>query len=63
MGTKIFFPQRGESTAPAKEVCARCRVQAPCLEFALGIRERYGIWGGMSERPRLVLRRNQREAS
>lgn len=48
----LFFPERGEPTNAAKEVCAGCPVSDECLEFALSTVERHGIWGGMSERQR-----------
>ena len=33
----------------AKRVCAGCEVRAECLEYALGTKEPYGIWGGLTE--------------
>ncbi len=53
----LFFPERGASTREAKEVCRGCVVQADCLEYALDNGEKFGIWGGMSERERRRLRR------
>lgn len=44
-----FFPERGESTAAQKRVCASCPVKEPCLQAALRNGERHGIWGGLSE--------------
>lgn len=50
--------------ASAKIVCASCPVAEQCLEWALSVREPYGIWGGTSpadraellgERPRAVM--------
>ena len=46
----LFFPERGASTREAKEVCRGCVVREECLEFALQNGEKFGIWGGMSER-------------
>jgi len=31
----LFFPQRGESAEPAREICARCSVREACLDYAL----------------------------
>lgn len=47
-----FFPDKGGSTRPAKQICGRCRVAADCLSYALenGIRD--GVWGGLSGRER-----------
>lgn len=52
----IFFPARGRSCGPAKQVCARCDVRTECLEFALVNNVHHGIWGGTSERERRSLR-------
>jgi WhiB family redox-sensing transcriptional regulator len=53
----LFFPERGASTREAKEVCRGCVVRQDCLEYALENGEKFGIWGGMSERERRRLRR------
>ena len=53
----LFFPERGASTREAKEVCRGCVVREDCLEYALTNGEKFGIWGGMSERERRRLRR------
>jgi len=54
---EAFFPEKGGSTRDAKKVCAACNVRAQCLEYALSNDERFGIWGGMSERERRRLRK------
>jgi WhiB family redox-sensing transcriptional regulator len=53
----LFFPERGASTKEAKEVCRGCVVRDECLEYALSNGEKFGIWGGMSERERRRIRR------
>lgn len=55
----LFFPERGASTREAKEVCKGCVVRGDCLEFALVNGEKFGIWGGMSERERRRIRRQR----
>lgn len=55
----LFFPERGASTREAKEVCRGCVVREDCLEFALSNGEKFGIWGGMSERERRRVRRQR----
>lgn len=55
----LFFPERGASTREAKGVCAGCEVRLECLEYALGSGEKFGIWGGLSERERRRLRRQR----
>ena len=52
-----FFPEKGGSTREAKKVCEQCDVRAQCLESALENDERFGIWGGLSERERRKLKR------
>jgi len=54
---EAFFPEKGGSTREAKRICGRCDVKAECLEYALGHDERFGIWGGLSERERRKLKR------
>jgi len=44
---EAFFPEKGGSTREAAE----------CLEYALAHDERFGIWGGLSERERRRLKR------
>ena len=56
---EAFFPEKGGSTREAKRVCLGCEVRRECLEYALTHDERFGIWGGLSERER---RRVKREA-
>ena len=52
----LFFPGRGESAEPAREVCALCPVRQPCLDYAISNRIVYGVWGGLTERERRALR-------
>ncbi|WP_318241597.1 WhiB family transcriptional regulator [Cellulomonas avistercoris] len=54
---EAFFPEKGGSTREAKKVCTQCEVRAECLEYALENDERFGIWGGLSERERRKLKR------
>ena len=55
----LFFPERGASTREAKEVCRGCVVREECLEYALSNGEKFGIWGGLSERERRRVRRQR----
>ena len=59
---EAFFPEKGGSTREAKRVCLSCDVRAECLDYALGKDERFGIWGGLSERERRRLRRQRAQA-
>ena len=49
----------GGSTREAKEVCRGCVVREDCLEYALANGEKFGIWGGLSERERRKIRRRR----
>ncbi len=57
---EAFFPEKGGSTREAKKICTGCEVRAECLEFALANDERFGIWGGLSERERRRVRLERR---
>ncbi|MGO1560664.1 Sporulation regulatory protein WhiB [Actinomycetales bacterium JB111] len=54
---EAFFPEKGGSTREAKRVCSSCDVRSECLEYALANDERFGIWGGLSERERRRVKR------
>jgi WhiB family redox-sensing transcriptional regulator len=63
----LFFPVGATGPAEAqintaKQLCARCPVKIDCLEFALQTNQEYGVWGGMSEEERRMLRRSRRAA-
>jgi WhiB family redox-sensing transcriptional regulator len=57
---EAFFPEKGGSTREAKRICQGCEVRAECLEYALANDERFGIWGGLSERERRKLKLKKR---
>lgn len=56
----LFFPpshaerkeERERREHKAKAICSVCPVAEDCLEFAVEIREPYGIWGGYTETER-----------
>jgi WhiB family redox-sensing transcriptional regulator len=58
---EAFFPEKGKPTATAKAVCVGCPVRPECLEYALDGNERFGVWGGLSERERRPLLRQRRK--
>lgn len=60
---EMFFPEKGQSSAPAKRVCMGCEVRTECLEDALRNDERYGVRGGKSERERRKIKRDRRIAA
>ncbi len=57
---EAFYPEKGGRNNQAKAVCSRCPVTSECLAYALEHNERFGIWGGVSERDR---RRMQKGAA
>ena len=61
----VFYPPPDDDTLAeqAKEICAMCPVLAQCRDFALTTREKHGVWGGLTERERRrVIRQNRRSA-
>ncbi|CAN5646541.1 hypothetical protein BH20ACT2_BH20ACT2_02510 [soil metagenome] len=59
----MFFPpssferkeEKLERERRAKSICASCPVRQPCREYAIGIKEPHGIWGGLNETERKQL--------
>lgn len=60
--TDMFFPPRGDSTRPARQICAGCPVLDTCLQHAIDVGEKHGVWGGVAERGRRRLRRQANAA-
>lgn len=68
--TALFYPDTnvGEVTR-AKDCCwgrkdgRPCPVREQCLEHALVNDEKFGVWGGLSERERRSIQRRKRLAS
>lgn len=65
----LFFGEEGESElekqareSRAKVVCHRCPVAEPCLEFAMETNQKYGIWGGLTDKERASLKRRRARA-
>jgi WhiB family transcriptional regulator, redox-sensing transcriptional regulator len=54
---EMWFPEKGGSTSDAKKVCLGCPVRDECLTYALNHDERFGVWGGCSERERRRMKR------
>ena len=49
---EMFFPEKGGATKEAKRLCFTCEVRKQCLDYAMANEERFGVWGGHSERER-----------
>ena len=61
---ELFFPVGTTGTAltqiaRAKQVCGECSVRIDCLDFALSTNQDSGIWGGLCEEERRVIRRQR----
>ena len=52
-------PRRRNRENAAKAVCASCPVIAACRAHALAVQEPYGIWGGLSESDRRIIRKQR----
>ena len=57
---ELFFPSIGKTSNPAKAICNECPREAECLEYALSAGEKFGVWGGTSERERVLLTKARR---
>jgi WhiB family redox-sensing transcriptional regulator len=53
---EVFFLEKGASSKDPKRICASCEVKLECLNYALAHDERFGLWGGLSERERRALK-------
>ncbi|MHB2023602.1 MAG: WhiB family transcriptional regulator [Mycobacteriales bacterium] len=65
---EIFFPVAvGEAAnaqlEQAKAICRGCAVSVECLDWALGVRELEGVWGGTAPAERLAMLRERRSIS
>ena len=63
LDVRPFYPDSGNRSAPALRVCSDCVVRAACLEHALTVGERHGVWGGKSEDERRAISQTRRAAS
>lgn len=66
----IFYPTDSdgvgddEAAFAAKAVCAACAVSGECLEYAIAVREKDGVWGGQTAAERVrIIRRRRRAAA
>ena len=52
-----WHPHKGGNTREQVRTCEACPVRVECLDYALSHYEKFGIWGGLSEKARLQVRR------
>ncbi len=50
--SNLFFPSTKDEERSALGVCEVCPVIDDCLDHALEVRERFGVWGGTTEKQR-----------
>jgi WhiB family redox-sensing transcriptional regulator len=63
LDASMFYPEDDEGAEAAKAVCEGCSVRVACLEHALSVREKAGVWGGATERDRRRLIRQRRRTA
>ena len=63
LDASIFYPDDDDDASAAKAVCSQCRVRVTCLEHALSVREKAGVWGGATERDRRRIIRQRRRSA
>lgn len=51
-GGDLFFPDKGETTLPAKKICAACGVKKECKEYVARTNDQYGIWAAEASNTR-----------
>ena len=56
----IFFPASRKDVDQALAICASCPVCSECLDYAIETGERFGVWGGLTEKERRKLLFRQR---
>jgi len=60
LSAAVFYPDDDDGAETAKAVCAGCSVRQACLDHALSVREKAGVWGGATERDRRRMIRQRR---
>lgn len=58
--TRTMYPINAKELPAARRVCAECPVRKECLKHALDNNEKFGVWGGASERERRAMQRVMR---
>lgn len=69
VGTQLFFPKEPDDPqlsaiaeadyTYARKVCATCPHQAECADWAIEKNERFGMWGGLTPRDRITIRKQR----
>ncbi len=61
--TNFFFPETPGETTHAMKFCQDCPVKFPCGQYALDNNIMHGIWGGMSIRQRMKIKKELKTIS
>ncbi|MGZ6005588.1 MAG: WhiB family transcriptional regulator [Candidatus Saccharimonadales bacterium] len=58
----VFHPEPNEERKRQKAIsyCSQCVVKAECLEYALNVKEKHGIWGGKTASQRRQIQKQRR---
>jgi WhiB family redox-sensing transcriptional regulator len=59
----LFFSNRMEDIKVATDTCRLCIVRFQCAEYALNNNIEEGVWGGLSENDRAMIRKQKRNQS
>lgn len=64
LDASVFYPEDGDDALAemAKAVCSGCAVREACLDHALAVREKAGVWGGATEADRRRMIRQRRRS-
>ena len=52
---EVFFPDQHQTAGQAKGICAICPLRVACLDEAMRLQIREGVWGGTTPRERAAL--------
>ncbi len=64
VGGDFWFPEKHDGTSNSTEmllaisICKKCVHQTECAEWGIN-NERFGIWGGVTERQRRIIRQQK----
>ena len=56
---ELFYSDHPGDKLVAKGICSGCDIRIECLRFALGLDDRYGVWGGLAAEEREPLRKRK----
>lgn len=60
--TNFFFSENVSQTNQAIAFCQDCPVKTPCGQYAMDNNIGHGVWGGLSVRSRVRIKREQKQS-